>query len=80
MLQTVIISNYKLSSCNKSNFVNLVKEISVNGFISEILLFDKINIITCGWERDITKNFSNEEYFDFKQKLYKLVKESVNLG
>ncbi len=43
-------------------------------------LFDKINIITCGWERDITKNFSNEEYFDFKQKLYKLVKESVNLG
>ena len=43
-------------------------------------LFDKINIITCGWERDITKNFSNEEYFDFKQKLYILVKESVNLG
>lgn len=43
-------------------------------------LFEKINIVTCGWERDITKNFSNEEYFDFKQKLYKLVKESVNLG
>ena len=43
-------------------------------------LFEKINIVTCGWERDITKNFSNEKYFDFKQKLYKLVKESVNLG
>lgn len=43
-------------------------------------LFDKINIITYGWERDITKNFTNEEYFDFKQKLYELIKDSVNLG
>lgn len=43
-------------------------------------LFDKINVITCGWERNLTKNFTNEEYFEFKQKLYELVKESVNLG
>lgn len=43
-------------------------------------LFDKINMITCGWERNMTKNFTNEEYFEFKQKLYELVKESVNLG
>lgn len=43
-------------------------------------VFVKINILTCGWERDITKNFSNDEYFEFKQKLYEIIKASVNLG
>lgn len=42
--------------------------------------FDKINLFTCGWERDITKNFTNGEYLEFKQRLYELIKESVNLG
>lgn len=43
-------------------------------------VFAKINLITCGWERSITKNFSNEEYSEFKQKLYEIIKESINLG
>lgn len=43
-------------------------------------IFDKINIITCGWERDLTRDFTNEEYLEFKQKLYELIKKSVNLG
>ncbi|MDO5860401.1 MarR family winged helix-turn-helix transcriptional regulator [Methanobrevibacter sp.] len=43
-------------------------------------VFDKINTITYGWERDIAKKFTNEEYFEFKQKLYELIKESANLG
>ena len=43
-------------------------------------VFDKINVITCGWERDLTKNFTNEQYYKFKQNLYELIKESVNLG
>lgn len=44
------------------------------------LIFDKINLLTCAWERDITKKFSNEEYFEIKEKLYKLTEESADLG
>ncbi len=42
-------------------------------------VFTKINLITCGWERNITKNFTNNEYAEFKQKLYKIIKESIKL-
>ncbi|WP_407374764.1 MarR family winged helix-turn-helix transcriptional regulator [Methanobrevibacter sp.] len=42
-------------------------------------LFVKINIITCGWEREITKNLSNDEFFKFKEQLYDFVKESTEL-
>ena len=42
-------------------------------------VFVKINVITCGWERNITKNMSNEEYFKFKQTLYEITKESTDL-
>ena len=41
-------------------------------------IFVKINIFTCGWERNITKNLTNNEYYDLKQKLYKITEESVN--
>lgn len=43
-------------------------------------IFDRINLETCGWERSITKNFTNEEYFEFKKKLYDLIEESIDLG
>lgn len=42
-------------------------------------LFVKINVITCGWEREITKNLSNEEFFNFKEQLYNMIKESTEL-
>ncbi|WP_407415044.1 MarR family transcriptional regulator [Methanobrevibacter sp.] len=42
-------------------------------------LFVKINVLTCGWERKITKNLSNEDLFDLKEKLYMLTHESVDL-
>ncbi len=42
-------------------------------------LFVKINVITCGWERDITKNLSNEEFFKFKEQLYDLTKQTTEL-
>lgn len=42
-------------------------------------LFVKINVITCGWEREITKNLSNEEFFNFKEQLYDMIKESTEL-
>ncbi len=42
-------------------------------------LFVKINVLTCGWERKITKDLSNEDLFDLKEKLYSLTKESVDL-
>ena len=42
-------------------------------------LFVKINLITCGWEREITKNLSNEEFFNFKEQLYDMIKESTEL-
>lgn len=42
-------------------------------------LFVKINVITCGWEREITKNLSNDEFFKFKEQLYDFVKESTEL-
>lgn len=42
-------------------------------------IFVKINVLTCGWERNITKNMSNDEYFKFKEQLYELTKESVDL-
>jgi len=43
-------------------------------------IFERINLETCGWERSITKNFTNEEYFEFKKKLYDLIGESIDLG
>lgn len=42
-------------------------------------LFVKINVITCGWEREIAKNLSNEEFFTFKEQLYDIIKESTAL-
>ncbi len=42
-------------------------------------LFVKINVLTCGWERKITKSLSNEDLFDLKEKLYLLTQESVDL-
>ncbi|WP_407422377.1 MarR family winged helix-turn-helix transcriptional regulator [Methanobrevibacter sp.] len=42
-------------------------------------VFVKINVLTCGWERKITKKLSNEKYFEFKEILYELTKESVDL-
>ncbi len=42
-------------------------------------LFVKVNLITCGWEREITKNLSNEEFFKFKEQLYDLIKQSTEL-
>ena len=43
-------------------------------------VFDRINLITCAWERNITKKFSNKDYFEFKEKLYKLTEASADLG
>ena len=43
-------------------------------------LFIKINIITCGWEREITKNMPNDKYFEFKNNLYEITKSSADLG
>ena len=42
-------------------------------------IFVKINVLTCAWERDITKKLSNEDLFDLKQKLYLLTQESADL-
>ncbi|WP_406533025.1 MarR family winged helix-turn-helix transcriptional regulator [Methanobrevibacter sp.] len=42
-------------------------------------VFIKINVLTCGWERKITKKLSNEKYFEFKEILYELSKESADL-
>lgn len=42
-------------------------------------VFIKINVLTCGWERKITKKLSNEKYFEFKEILYELTKESADL-
>lgn len=42
-------------------------------------LFVKINVLTYGWERDITKNLSNEKFFEFKELLYELTKQSADL-
>lgn len=41
-------------------------------------IFVKINVLTCGWERNIVKNLTNEDYFNLKQKLYEITEESVN--
>lgn len=42
-------------------------------------VFIKINVLTCGWERKITKKLSNDKYFEFKEILYELTKESADL-
>ena len=41
-------------------------------------IFVKINVLTCGWERNIVKNLTNKDYFNLKQKLYEITEESVN--
>lgn len=41
--------------------------------------FVKINVLTCGWERQITKDLSNEKFFEFKKVLYELTKQSADL-
>jgi DNA-binding MarR family transcriptional regulator len=42
-------------------------------------LFSSINVLTCGWERRITQNLSNEQYKKFKEMLFELTKESADL-
>ena len=42
-------------------------------------VFVKINVLTCGWERKITKDLSNDDLFDLKEKLYHLTHESADL-
>ena len=34
-------------------------------------------VLTCGWEREISKNFSNEELFEFKKRLYQITKQTA---
>ncbi len=41
--------------------------------------FVKINVLTCGWERKITKNLPNDKFFEFKEILYELTKQSADL-
>lgn len=43
-------------------------------------LFVKINTLTIAWEREITKNLDNDNFFEFKNILFELTKESANLG
>lgn len=43
-------------------------------------VYVKVNVLTCGWERSLTKDLSNNEFFDFKEKLYQLTKNSVDLN
>ena len=43
-------------------------------------VFVNVNVLTCAWERQITKEMSNEKYFEFKETLFKLTKESADLG
>lgn len=43
-------------------------------------LFVKINTLTIAWEREITKNLDNDNFFKFKNILFELTKESANLG
>ena len=43
-------------------------------------VFVKINVLTCAWERDITKQFTNNEFFELKEKLYKITEKSADLG
>lgn len=40
--------------------------------------FVKINVLTCGWERQITQNLPNEKFFEFKKMLYELTKQSTD--
>lgn len=40
-------------------------------------IFVEINALTCGWEREISKNFSNEELFEFKKRLYQITKQTA---
>ena len=41
--------------------------------------FLKINVLTCAWERKITRKLSNEKLFEFKEILYELSKESADM-
>lgn len=41
--------------------------------------FVKINVLTCAWERKITRKLSNEKLFEFKEILYELSKESADM-
>ena len=41
--------------------------------------FVKINVLTCGWERKITKELSNDKFTDLKEMLYHLTVESADL-
>lgn len=62
----------KKDKSNKSRNILFLTEKGEEAFV-------KINVLTCGWERKITKKLSNEELFEFKEILYKLTKESADL-
>ena len=42
-------------------------------------LFVNINVLTCAWERELTKELSNETLFEFKEILYELSKRAPDL-
>ncbi|MBE6510143.1 MAG: winged helix-turn-helix transcriptional regulator [Methanobrevibacter millerae] len=42
-------------------------------------VFVKVSVLTAGWERQITKEFSNDKYADLKKVMYHLSVESADL-
>lgn len=42
-------------------------------------VFVKVSVLTAGWERQITKELSNEKYTDLKDVMYQLSLESADL-
>ena len=42
-------------------------------------VFVKVSVLTAGWERKITKEFSNDKYADLKKVMYHLSVESADL-
>lgn len=72
LVQKGLVEKKKDASNKSRNILNLTKK-------GEELFVD-INVLTCAWEREITKNLSNDKYFEIKKDLYELTKTSADLG
>ena len=42
-------------------------------------VFVKVSVLTAGWERQITREFTNDKYADLKKVMYQLSLESADL-
>ena len=68
---------------SEANVAKMIKKLVNKGLVEKTcctaLSIVKVSVLTAGWERKITKEFSNDKYADLKKVMYHLSVESADL-